>query len=116
VVERGGLENCVHVFVPSMPLWKHSNERLASMPRVSSFYGMTIAMYYREHGVPHFHVRYAEHDASLAIETLELLEGSLPKRALALAHEWAELHRNELMENWQRARNKEPLLDIDPLP
>jgi hypothetical protein len=47
---------------------------------------------------------------------LELLEGFLPKRALALAHEWAELHRSELMENWQRARNKEPLLDIDPLP
>lgn len=40
----------------------------------------------------------------------------LPKRALALAHEWAELHRNELMENWQRARDKEPLQDIDPLP
>jgi hypothetical protein len=53
---------------------------------------------------------------SLAIETLELLEGSLPKRALALAHEWAELHRSELMENWQRARDKEPLQDIDPLP
>jgi hypothetical protein len=52
----------------------------------------------------------------IAIETLELLEGSLPKRALALAHEWAELHRSELMENWQRARNKEPLQDIDPLP
>jgi Domain of unknown function (DUF4160) len=86
------------------------------MPRVSSFYGITVAMYYREHGVPHFHVRYAEHDASFAIETLELLEGSLPKRALALAHEWAELHRSELMENWQRARSKEPLQDIDPLP
>ncbi len=53
------------------------------MPRVSSFHGMTVAMYYHEHGVPHFHVRLAEHVASIAIETLELLEGSLPQRTAA---------------------------------
>jgi hypothetical protein len=39
------------------------------MPRVSSFYGIVIAMYYKEHGPPHFHVQYAECDASIAIET-----------------------------------------------
>jgi hypothetical protein len=48
------------------------------MPRISSFYGIVIAMYYKEHGPPHFHVRYAEHDASIAIETSEVLGGSLP--------------------------------------
>jgi hypothetical protein len=53
------------------------------MPRISAFYGIVIAMYYEEHGLPHFHARYAEHDASIAIDTLEILGGSLPRRALA---------------------------------
>jgi hypothetical protein len=73
-------------------------------------------MYYREHGVPHFHVRYAEHDASISIDDLNVLEGSLPMRALNLALEWAEQHRAELVANWDRARSKDPLEEIDPLP
>jgi len=86
------------------------------MPRISSFYGIVISMYYDEHGVPHFHVYYAEHDASIAIETLEILGGSLPRRAQRLVTEWAELHRDELLANWQRARDEQPLEDIEPLP
>jgi hypothetical protein len=86
------------------------------MPRISAFYGLVITMYYREHGVAHFHVRFAEHDASIAIESLELLEGRLPDRAFRLAREWAALHRDELLANWERARLRDPLLSIDPLP
>jgi hypothetical protein len=85
------------------------------MPRISSFYGMVIGMYYREHGVPHFHVRLAEHDVSISIENLEVLEGELPQRALRLAREWAALHRVELLENWSRT-GKKPLEEIAPLP
>jgi hypothetical protein len=72
-------------------------------------------MYYAEHRVPHFHARYAEHDASVAIETLEVLAGSLPDRALRLVREWATLHRTELESDWQRARADQPLEPIDPL-
>jgi hypothetical protein len=86
------------------------------MPRISSFYGIVISMYYDEHGVPHFHVHYAEHDASIAIETLEVLGGSLPRRAQRLVAEWSELHRDELLANWQRARDEQPLENIEPLP
>jgi Domain of unknown function (DUF4160) len=86
------------------------------VPRISSFYGMVIGMYYREHGVPHFHVRLAEFDVSIAVESLEVLEGELPQRALRLAREWAALHRDELLDNWQRARAKRPLAEIAPLP
>jgi hypothetical protein len=86
------------------------------MPRISSFYGIVIAMYYEEHGVPHFHAHYAEHGASISIETLELLGGSLPSRALSLVREWADLHRDELIANWQRARADKSLLPIDPMP
>ena len=51
------------------------------------------------------------------IETLEIMEGKIPRRALALALvlEWAALHRAELQENWQRARDGLEPLPIDPL-
>lgn len=86
------------------------------MPRISEFYGIAIAMYYAEHGVPHFHAIYADADASIAIGSLELLAGSLPERALRLVREWAELHRSELEDDWSRARNGKPLERIAPLP
>ena len=86
------------------------------MPRISRFYGIVIAMYFREHGRPHFHAVYAEHEATVAIDTLELLAGSLPDRALRLVREWGELHRDEIAANWRRAREDEPLEAIAPLP
>lgn len=61
------------------------------MPRISEFYGIAIAMYYAEHGVPRFHALYAGQEASIAIATLEVLAGSLPDRALRLVREWATL-------------------------
>ena len=86
------------------------------MPRLSAFYGIVIAMYHREHGVPHFHAAYAEHRASIDIETLEILGGSLPDRAYRLVREWATLHQDELRLSWERARAGLPLERIDPLP
>jgi hypothetical protein len=73
-------------------------------------------MYYREHGIPHFHAIYAGQRASIAINTLEILEGSLPDRAVRFVREWAELHRPELEANWQLAHDRQPLERIDPLP
>ena len=86
------------------------------MPRISEFYGIVIAMYYREHGVPHFHAVYAGNTASIEISTLDVIAGSLPPRALRLVREWAEAHQAELDANWQRARTDEPLERIEPLP
>jgi Domain of unknown function (DUF4160) len=86
------------------------------MPRIASFYGIVISMYYEEHGVPHFHAHYAEHDSSISIDTLEILGGFLPPRALALVRKWATLHRDELYANWGRARDEAPLESIEPLP
>jgi Domain of unknown function (DUF4160) len=86
------------------------------MPRISSFYGITIAMYYREHGVPHFHARYGECEASISIGTLETIAGDLPARALRLVRRWALLHQEELLANWERAQRQEAVERIDPLP
>ena len=85
------------------------------MPEISRFFGIVMAMYFNDHEPPHFHARYAGHKALIAIETLNVLEGSLPPRVLGLAVEWAALHRQELLANWERARIQEPLNAIDPL-
>jgi len=86
------------------------------VPRISSFYGITIAMYYREHGVPHFHARYGEREASVAIETFDMIAGHLPGRVLRLVRQWAALHQEELLANWERAQREEAVERIDPLP
>lgn len=85
------------------------------MPEISRFYGIIIRMFYNDHNPPHFHVIYDENEALIDIKTLEILEGRLPKRAKALAIEWAIEHRDELMTNWQKARSHETLDRIEPL-
>ncbi len=85
------------------------------MPKVSEFFGIAIYMFYAEHAPPHFHAWYAGHEALLRIDTLEVFRGSLPRRALALVLEWADLRRLELQADWERARNREALAYIDPL-
>jgi hypothetical protein len=74
-----------------------------------------IYMYYRDHGVPHFHALYAGQEAVIAIEGLRLLEGRLPRRALALVRTWGGLHREELERDWALARANRPLRRIAPL-
>ena len=86
------------------------------MPRISLFYGIAIWMYWNEgpHARPHFHALYADQAASVDLDG-DLIAGELPRRALSLVTEWAELHRDELLANWERARRNEPLEPIDPL-
>jgi hypothetical protein len=84
------------------------------MPEVSRFLGMVIGMYYEEHGVPHFHAIYGEHAVSVEVET-GAVHGTFPPQALRHVLEWAALHREELLANWQRARQGQPLQRIAPL-
>lgn len=88
------------------------------MPRISSFYGITIWMYHDEihHlGRPHFHARYGEAEASIDLESLVIIAGDLPPRARRLVVEWAAVHQLELRENWARARHHQRLEPIEPL-
>jgi hypothetical protein len=85
------------------------------MPKVSEFFGIVIAIVYADHAPPHFRARYGDHEALLDIESLKLLCGGLPRRALALVLEWAMLHRLELRADWERARQGLPLAPIAPL-
>ena len=79
------------------------------------FYGILIQMFWKDHAPPHFHALYAEHEAKIDIRTLEIIEGSLPKRALALVLEWASQHRIELMDDWNLCETKQPLKKIQSL-
>jgi len=74
-----------------------------------------IRMYFSDHEPPHFHAQYGEFEALVEIETLALLRGELPRRAMALVLEWAALHRQELRSDWERARTGTPVQPIAPL-
>jgi hypothetical protein len=87
-----------------------------SVPRISSFYGIAITMYFYDHEPPHFHAQYAEHHAVIAIDRGTVLVGGLPSRALKLVNEWASLHREELEADWSRAKDGGTPEPIDPLP
>lgn len=85
------------------------------MPTISQFFGIVIQMFWREHAPPHFHVSYGEFEASIDIRTLEVTDGKLPRRALALVLEWAVLHRDELNEDWKLCQSRQLPNKIAPL-
>lgn len=85
------------------------------MPEISRFLGIIITMYYKDHRPPHFHAKYERHKASFSIRELQLTEGSLPPRVISLVLEWAFLHREELLKNWELLEKEEPLNRIEPL-
>ena len=83
------------------------------MPEVSSFYGIAIYMYMSEHNPPHFHIKYQDYEAIMTIDGV--VTGTLPRRALNMVYEWVDLHKDELLANWERMEKKETLMKIDPL-
>ncbi len=85
------------------------------MPELSRFYGIIIRMFYGDHPPPHFHGAYQGEEVQVNIETLEVMNGRIRRRALALVLEWAALHRDELRRAWETASlNQEPD-KIEPL-
>jgi len=85
------------------------------MPELSRFLGIVIAMYFNDHSPPHFHVLYNEYDAEIEIKNLTVLNGNLPARVLGLAMEWAALHKDELMDNWNLLQAGQKYNKIQPL-
>lgn len=96
------------------PEFLHANVRLVDPPPISRFFGIVITMYYDEHGPPHFHARSGGDEVSVEIENLKV-RGEFPGTSLRLVLDWAELHRAELLENWDRARLALPLVPVEPL-
>jgi hypothetical protein len=84
------------------------------MPEISRFLGISIYIYYKEHGPPHFHAEYGEFEITVDIET-GIVSGRFPRRALGLVLEWWLLHKKELLIDWELAEKRLPLNPILPL-
>lgn len=84
------------------------------MPEISRFLGIVIAMFYKDHAPPHFHAVYGEFEIKVEVRT-GVVEGQFPKRALRHVLEWLDLHKDELVQDWELAREERPLNRIAPL-
>jgi hypothetical protein len=85
------------------------------MPEISRFFGILIRIFYDDHNPPHFHAEYGDNTALVDMRYLSIFAGWLPPRALGLVIEWATLHREELLADWERARTQQELHKIAPL-
>jgi hypothetical protein len=88
------------------------------VPELSRFFGIIIRMYAEadtQHHAPHFHAYYQENAAIVGLEPVELIAGELPRRQRRLVVAWAELHQQELVEDWNRLQSGQLPLPIAPL-
>lgn len=88
------------------------------MAIISMFYGIIVSMYYlnnRKHHVPHIHIRYQEQEAVLSIPDGEILEGKIASNKMKLVQAWIEIHKDDLVADWELAINGENVFKIDPL-
>ena len=85
------------------------------MPEISRFFGIAIKMFWDDHNPPHFHAFYAGQQALIDIHSVSLFAGRISPRALGLVIEWATLHQQELLSDWDRARSQQALEQIEPL-
>lgn len=88
------------------------------MPEISRFFGIIVRMYAEageQHRRPHFHAYYQDDEVIYGIDAIEALAGSLPRRQQRLVEAWAELHQEELAENWALLQDGRPPHKIEPL-
>lgn len=85
------------------------------MPEISRFMGIIIRMYIGDHNPPHFHAFYNEYKALFSIEPLDMMEGDLPPRIHGIVIEWASIHKDEILDNWNKLQNQQKPKKIKPL-
>jgi len=88
------------------------------MPSISMFYGLIIYMYFmdnKQHLLPHIHVKYQDDEVIVQIPEGTVLAGSIPNSKMKLLQAWIELHKEELVADWELAVSGEQPYKIDPL-
>ena len=85
------------------------------MPLVSEFFGIKIYMYWDDHFPMHFHAEYSDLKAIISIEQAAVVKGLLPAKQLKLVLAWCEIHKEELVRNWDSAQKNEQISKIEPL-
>ena len=88
------------------------------MPEISRFYGIIVRMFMElssPHHRPHFHAYYQDEVVIMAVDSIERLAGILPRRQQRMVEAWAEIHQDELLEDWNRLQAGRPPVKIEPL-
>ena len=85
------------------------------MPIISEFFGIKVQMYWEEHLPPHFHAEYSGNKVIIDIRKGTVIKGVFPFRQLKLILAWCEIHRDEIMKNWELGMNNKDFIKIDPL-
>jgi len=85
------------------------------LPEISLFYGIRVTMYYDDHNPPHFHAEYNNNKALIEISKARISKGFLPSKQMKLVLAWCEIHHDELMQNWELAKDGKELNNINPL-
>jgi hypothetical protein len=98
----------------NLKMFVYLQQNNSIMPQISFFYGIIIFMNFDDHLPPHFHAWYGDYKVTVGIRD-GVVTGKMPGRALRMILEWLDIHRDELIENWDRAQSGSPLNKIDPL-
>lgn len=88
------------------------------MPEISRFPGIVIRMFVEvggQHNLPHFHAYYQDSEAVYGVDPVSLMTGSMPLRQRRLVEAWAELHQDQLREDWELLQSGRKPLPIVPL-
>ncbi len=88
------------------------------IPVISMFYGIIVSLYFfdnKEHKAPHVHIKFQDEEIVLSIPDGRIFSGELNPAKLKLAQAWIEIHKDELMADWQLAANGQEVFKIDPL-
>jgi hypothetical protein len=88
------------------------------MPVISMFYGIIVHLYFegnQRHKKPHIHIAYQENEAVISIPDGVVMEGSLPQNKMKLVQAWIEIHREELIADWELASAGQLPYKIEPL-
>jgi hypothetical protein len=88
------------------------------MAIISMFYGIIISIYYldnKKHNIPHIHIKYQEKEAVVSIPEGNYMEGEIPTNKMKLVQAWIEIHKEELMADWELATKGESIFKIEPL-
>ena len=112
------MKNCFKIYIKQSKAACPSQRNVESLNLClvsANFSALLFIMYYNDHAPPHFHAEYGGDEALYEIQTLRIYAGNLPRRAHNLVIEWADLHRSELLADWNSARLGEPLVNIKPL-
>jgi hypothetical protein len=92
--------------------------KAATVPELSRFRGIVVAMYYLDHDPPHVHAAHGGRRTRVTISPPAIIDEQdrIDPRAERFLLEWIALHEHDLLRNWDRARRHEPLERVPPLP